>query len=293
MPVATFQGGIRREGSPAELLSPIHKRMRPRPGLTTLSMLPILCGVGVSQASDPGPEVVSVFIYDQAQSRRLFASADRNADDRLDMSEAGVSLETVGGIRDRVAFRRLDGNRDGFMSWQEFDAHLRSVLKEGGTFYLVPVRPSELEVREMPEDDPAASGAPSALERLDTDGNGTVSRSEIGSLLAKAGLPPTLISQFPVLDVDKSGELSAVEVIPLAPVLARLGPPPGAVSGLPPRYRNADEDGDGQLNRDELEVCLIFLDPGLARWVDKVLQDADANGSGGLDQRELQRADNR
>lgn len=270
--------------------------MRPRPAPTTVSLVSLLlCGAGVAQQSAPQRperEVVAVYVYDRGQSRRLFASADRNADDRLDMSEAGACLHTVDGIRDRKAFRRLDEDRDGFLGWREFDAHLRSVLREGGTFYLMPIRRSELDSYRPAGSEPSRS-EPTVMERLDTNGDGSVSRAEIRKLLEAAGLPTNLVAQFPVLDRDRSGELSASEVAPLAPLLPQLGSLNGGATGLPTEYRGADRDDDGKVNRSELVECLRVLAPGLERWADKVLQDADSNGNGTLDQQELRRFDKR
>ena len=129
--------------------------------------------------------LVKVEVYHEATSRLLFVCIDANADDRLDLAEAGQALETVDGIRDRTSFRRLDQDRDGFLSWPEFDAHLREVIRSGETFYLHPIRPELLQVDMVvsrePEKDPTVMG------RVDRDHSGTLSREEVLVLLNATG----------------------------------------------------------------------------------------------------------
>lgn len=236
--------------------------------------------------------LVKVEVYHEATSRILFVCIDANADDRLNLSEAGQALETVAGIRDRTSFRRLDQDRDGFLSWPEFDAHLRDVIRSGESFYLHPRRPELLAVDMVvslePEEDPTVMGL------VDRDKSGTLSREEVLALLNAARLPPEYIEQFPTLDLDGSGTLSRTEAAPLEILLVRLtADNPTNRETLPPAYRGADHNGDGHLDLLELGVCLRMLDPGLGRWSDKVLKDADSNSSGTLDQGELQRANKR
>ncbi len=236
--------------------------------------------------------LVKVEVYHEATSRLLFVCIDANADDRLNLSEAGQALETVAGIRDRTSFRRLDQNRDGFLSWPEFDAHLREVIRSGESFYLHPKRPELLRVDMVvspePEKDPTVMGL------VDRDHSGTLSREEVLVLLNATGLDPGVIEQFPLLDLDGSGTLSPAEAAPLSVLLLRLTADyPTDRETLPPAYRRADRNGDGHLDLLELDVCLRMLDPGLGRWSDKVLKDADPDGSGTLDQEELQRAGKR
>ena len=262
------------------------------PGPARLVFLPLLwTGVAEAQSQVPAPRaadpegLVAVDIYDEDQSRLLFASADRNADDRLDLSEAGVSLESVDGVRDRDGFRRLDRDRDGFLGWPEFDAHFRRALEAGGTFYFTPSRSVPLQVRQPKPPEWVDLGV---MGLLDQDRSGTLSRGEIQLFLGHLGLPPELIGQFPVLDLDGSGELSEAESAPLAALLPILSRPDAqGRQRLPPGYREADRNGDGHLDRLELDHCLRALDPGLGRWTDKVLTDADPDRSGTLDAGEL------
>lgn len=263
-----------------------------------LALLPLLwTGAEVAHTQVPLPRamdaegLVAVDTYDEDHSRRLFASADRNADDRLDLFEAGSSLETLDGVRDRPGFRRLDRDRDGFLSWPEFDALLRRVLEVGGAFYFTP---SRIVLLRIPQSAPPEQAEPGGMELLDQDRSGTLSRTEIKVLLATLGLPPQLIEQFPVLDLDSSGELSKAESAPLAALLESFaGQGSQSRMNLPRAYRQADHNGDGHLDRLELDHCLRALDPGLGRWTDKVLKDADPDRSGTLEARELQRAEER
>ena len=277
---------------------------RPTPfSLATLPRVALFCvalfWTGIGHAQAPGNRLmpdrsglVAVEVYEEAASRQLFMSADRNADDRLDLIEASQSLQTVDGIRDRAGFRRLDRDRNGYLGWPEFDAHLQSVLRSNEIFYLAPSRPMLL------QDTPPAAVRPAAdqsmMGLLDRDHNGTLSREEVQVLLSAAGLRPELIEQYPLLDTDRSGALSATEAAPLANLLPMLiAGRPRPADDLPEVYRGADRNGDGHLDRLELDLCLRLLDPGLGRWTDKVLMDADPDRSGTLDQRELQRAGDR
>ena len=65
--------------------------------------------------------------------------------DRLDLFEAAAAIEAIGSPRERDAFRRMDRDRDGFLSFPEFDALFRSVIQRGDTFRVRVCRPYQAE----------------------------------------------------------------------------------------------------------------------------------------------------
>jgi len=219
--------------------------------------------------------------YSEPVSRELFTACDTDSDDRLDVFEASVSFERLRDPRDSEGYARLDRDRDGYVTWPEFDAVFRSGLRDGGTFRVTTTRPFVMPV--LPP------GPPTPVRRFlmthDGDGDGSLSPEEIERLLVRTGLPEGLAEPLKGLDVDRSGKIDETELAPwfeLLPPAARNGP--AGESPLPPPWFEADRDRDGKVDRAELEAVLRRIDPMLAFWAPKLLQrrdrDADQKLSG-------------
>jgi hypothetical protein len=225
---------------------------------------------------------------DEAQSRDLFTACDSNADDRLDIFEAGSSLSLVRGAQDTEGFGRIDKDRDGFLAWPEFDQALRRALAGGGT---MKARPNRALAVPLPEPR-AATRLQQFLQMHDSNRNGGIDPGELDQFLRQANLPPGIASQLRLLDQDRSGRLEATE---LAPWLDRLAAPtpaaaptePAKTSSLPAPWGIADADVSNSIDEAELGRVLRRLDPLLGNWAAALKQLLDRNRDGVLQAAEL------
>lgn len=228
--------------------------------------------------------------WSERHSRELFASCDVDGDDRLDLFEAGTAFDTPGSPLRHDAFRRLDRDRDGYLTWPEFDLHFRTVVQRGDVFR---VRTSRALAGNAPEQRAAKPSSPvqQLLQLYDADGSTDLNEAELANLVQRLGAPPAVLSLAKTLDLDRSGTLDEQELVPMLEHLTgslpflRSGPAPNAA--LPPPWSSIDRDRDGRIDASELAQALRQLDPQLARWSGALLQAADRNRDGFLDGGEL------
>ncbi len=220
-----------------------------------------------------------------AQSRDLFRACDADDDDRLDVFEASDALEAVRSPRDNAGFKRLDGDRDGYVSWPEFDLALRAVLTTGSTFRVHTTRP----LTESGTTPRAATPIRQFLQLHDRNGNGGLDPSEVAEFLRQASLPPTLSSSMRQLDGDQDGRISETELQPWFEQLSgkTLPAPTGAGSPLAPPWDAADKNHDGAIDAAELRSALRRLDPALDAWTAQLLKALDKDRDGTLRPTEL------
>lgn len=232
---------------------------------------------------------VSLERHDESTSRRMFAVCDADADDRLDLFEATDAVESLGDPRQVRSFARVDTDRDGYVSWPEFDAYYRLVISHGKTLNLRPCRP--LPPVEAPPQTPAASPLQRFLRLYDENRNGVLDPTEVDRIAEQLGLPPMLVAMLRNLDADRSGSIDDKELGPSFPLIEKLLPKnhgtTAADSSLPAPWGLGDDDADGTLSRDELTNLLRRLDPGLARWAEQLFALLDKNRDGQLDASEL------
>jgi Ca2+-binding EF-hand superfamily protein len=187
-----------------------------------------------SPAKTTPPGRLAIKDYSVAESRRLFAGCDANSDDRLDLFEASAAVETLGQPRDRDAFRRFDKDRDGYLTFPEFDTHFREVVQHGDPLRLRTCRempPVQIGVREA-----ARSPAQHLLDLFDRDGSNDLRDAELDALLGALKLPPVFGAVLRSLDKDASGGVDERE---LTTVLQSI---PG---GLPPGLLDNSTVGPG------------------------------------------------
>jgi Ca2+-binding EF-hand superfamily protein len=218
-------------------------------------------------------------------SRDLFHAADLDGDDRLDVFEAHDALESMRDLRDHDGFARLDRDRDGFVSWPEFDQCLQKSLQGGGTFKIHLVRKL---TAVAPEARPATP-LQKFLQLHDSNGNGELDPAEVDKFLRESDLSPTLGAQLKTLDHDRSGRIEEAELAPWFEQLPGRGPtePVGPASPLPPPWSTADQNRDGVLDADEWKALLRRLDPTLDRVADSLRERLDLSRDGKLQADEL------
>ncbi|MCK5940948.1 MAG: hypothetical protein KAI24_03170 [Planctomycetes bacterium] len=224
--------------------------------------------------------------YSESVSRELFRACDGNSDDRLDVFETVDAFDLLPSARDHRSYARFDTDRDGFVTWPEFDQRFRKSLEAGGTFRVRTARSFT-----MPEPPPQKeTPLRQFLRTFDADGDGALSPTEIEQLLKATGLPTTLAVPLMASDLDGSGSIDEAELapwfesLPIAQLTASAGASP-----LPQPWFDGDRDGDGAIDLEELRAVLRGLDPGLLRWAADLLQKLDADKDGKLRGPELQR----
>jgi Ca2+-binding EF-hand superfamily protein len=153
----------------------------------------------------------------EAQSRSLFTSCDADGDDRLDVFEAGEAIEMVHGARDVDGFARFDVDRDGFVTWREFDRALHTTLDAGATFR---VKPARAAAPATPETKPLVD-AKALLTTHDANRDGALDATELGGALRRvdARLATWAAELLRACDADRDGKLQPAELqkLPLAP----------------------------------------------------------------------------
>jgi Ca2+-binding EF-hand superfamily protein len=222
--------------------------------------------------------------YDAGTGRDLFRACDQDADDRLDVFEASGALDSLRDARDVDGFARLDTDRDGFVTWVEFDANFRRSLQRQGSFRVRTSRPLGGGSR-------GNSELQQFLRLYDADHDGALDPAEVEQLLRLGILPQGLGARLKTLDHDGSGRLEESELAAWYEQLPRpqRGAPerPGAGSLLPPPWHVCDADKDNTVALDELALALRKLDPTLQRWAAQLLAKLDKNGDGQLQPAEL------
>ena len=216
--------------------------------------------------------------YDERTSRDAFAGCDENGDDRIDIREATRALPNMVDSRGPVGFQTLDLNRNGYLQWPEFDAYFRSLIERKASFNFRPAIEFQLNpVRRAPA---AKSQAQQVVEltlslvALDEDPD--MSKQEFAKLVTTLGQPPETNSLFPTIDTDRSGSISAAELLPIVanvPALLEM------VQKSPAEVTTITEDVAQRLER---------MHPALGRWKRQIVRAADKNGDGKLDETELQ-----
>ncbi len=240
-------------------------------------------------AQDAPPRITGLEVYDEPTSRAVFAAADRNGDDRLSILEVGQAFEGLGTPRAAEPFRRLDVDRDGYLEWPEFDVRFRDLVDHGGSLRVrirfgLPARSQES----------ARPLAEQAMSLLDANKDAKLAGKELELLVNVPQLPGSVAAILREFDRDGSGDLSVEEMVPLAARLPAQPPPeaPRQEGGgmLPRALAPQDRDRNGVLDAGELGNLLARFDPSLVRWRDRILRDADQNGSGALGPVEIMRA---
>lgn len=222
-----------------------------------------------------------------AQSRELFRACDADDDDRLDVFEAADALEAIRSPRDVQGFRRLDADRDGYVSWPEFDAVLRAVLHKGGTFRVRTARA----VADVGRTSRAADPVRQFLQLHDRNGNGALDADELADCLRRSALPEPFGASLRQADRNRDGRVDETELEEWFGQLPGRMLPQRALAGspLPPPWHAADRNHDGAIDAAEFRAMLRGLDPSLEAWANALLRALDKDRDGSLRAAELPR----
>lgn len=119
------------------------------------------------------------------------------------------------------------------------------------------------------------------FDSFDIDGNGSISAEEMKIVLGKMGEPnddKTVADLIATVDTDGNGNLSFDEFIKIATSLMDGCP---SLQKLEQAFKNFDENGDGVINRKELESRMKLLGFKLSKKeIKQMIKDADDNGDG-------------
>lgn len=220
----------------------------------------------------------------EATSRDLFTSCDADGDDRLDIFETSEAFDALKSARDTGGFARFDFDRDGYVSWPEFDRALHDTLDRGGAFTVRTARPFA-----PPTPTPqAATPARKLLQLYDANKNGGLDPIEIDAYVAQDKLTPALGLDLKQADADRSGRVEEAELEAwLTRQFRGANLEVGTTSDLPPPWQRVDKDQNGSIDVTELAATLRLLDPALAVWAEQLLLALDTNGDGRLQPAEL------
>lgn len=169
-----------------------------------------------------------------AMQTRMFAKVDTDSSGSVNADELQTMLDDVS-QHTGVSFQKtaqelltaMDGNSDGALSSDELAQGMQSIM---------PPPPSTMDFAQARNG--ATDGSDDLFSKVDTDGDGSVSKSEMSDFVAKMGKNSDTSSsddKFAKLDTDGDGSLSQSEFEagrPQAPGQAQgtapMGPPPGA-----------------------------------------------------------------
>lgn len=168
-----------------------------------------------------------------AMQTRMFAKVDTDSSGSVNASELQTMLDDVS-QHTGVSFQKtaqelltaMDGNSDGSLSSDELAQGMQSIM---------PPPPSTMDFAQARNG--AQEGSDDLFAKVDTDGDGSVSKTEMSDFVAKMGKNADSSSddKFAKLDTDADGALSQAEFEagrPQAPSASQggapMGPPPGA-----------------------------------------------------------------
>ncbi|KAI7774127.1 calmodulin [Diaporthe eres] len=119
---------------------------------------------------------------------------------------------------------------------------------------------------------------------FDKDGNGEITKEELGTIMRSLGLNPTdgeLQDMVDEVDVDKNGTIDFKEFLALMSHKVQDVDPE---QELREAFKVFDRDGTGTISKDELRQVMKSIGESLTEAeIDEMLHFADSDGSGTID----------
>ena len=256
--------------------------------LPLCAQAPATAPVAAQPAAETKSKTERVVIreYDATRSAALFAACDSNGDDRMDIFEARAAMESTGSPTEIQWYRRLDQDRDGYLSWPEFDRFYRDLVQSGNSLQLTLARGLKASTEIVA---PRADATLRETIRLfDKDQDQKLDAQEAQAMLRSVGAPPQAFGMLQLLDKDRDGKFDEADLEPHWNALQKSGalPKGGSAPGAQ-ALAALDLDANGAVSAQELARALRRIDPQLERWAPQILAAADANKDGVLRGAEL------
>lgn len=198
---------------------------------------------------------------------RMFAKVDTDSSGGVNANELQTMLDDVSkhtgvsfGKTAQELLSAMDSSADGSLSSEELAQGMQSIM------------PPPASTMDFAQSHGSGGGSDDLFSKVDTDGDGSVSKTEMSDFVAKMGKNPDASSddKFAKLDTDESGSLSQAEFEagrPQGPKgaggpqgAAPMGPPPGgagkaegtsASSSSTTNYDPLDTNQDGTVSEME------------------------------------------
>ena len=126
------------------------------------------------------------------------------------------------------------------------------------------------------------------FNKIDTNGDGTIDKTEMGAIVSKNG--PSMEDIFSKLDMNQDGVISKNEYEEvLSKLCAQRPPPPPSQDNLmglrnEEMFNKIDTNGDGSISKDEL--ASFMGQSASSSAVDKMFKEVDTNNDGVISQAE-------
>ena len=276
----------------------------------SLSQQELVNGMRASQLNFSSNEIKAIFVL-----------ADINQDGEINFTEFvsalfpvasdGLSkiknvLKSVSSVKD--AFRKIDADGDGGISFQEFksgmatvvalsDGELKAVFAVGDVdgdgnisfieFAKMLIPSADEKISELKKSLGSASQVESAFKKFDVNKDGKISKEELSNGLKASSMKFSALeidTIFAVADLDGDGEISLAEFEHL------LGTAPsfGRIEDVKAAFYRFDANNDGSIDKNELKQMLVATGKNPSdQEVNTLFKNGDLDGDGKIDLQEF------
>jgi Ca2+-binding EF-hand superfamily protein len=168
--------------------------------------------------------------------QKMFERADADGSGGIDAGELQGLMDQIASKTGQTAasgdaattFSKLDTNGDGSLGQAELDSGLKNLLPPP------PDTMSFARSRGSSGNEGASRQDTRLLQQIDSDGNGSIDKSELAAVFKQAGDGIDVDAAFSLLDADGSGGISLDELAAPASADSASGPGTQGVGGPPP-----------------------------------------------------------